>query len=187
MLLTTLLAQHPEAAADIVRHTPPWVGGLLLALTALGLSATRARRLSLPRLLAPPVAMTALALWGVQSAFSGHGAALLALWAACAGGVVAAGARRAAPAGARYDAAQRAFALPGSWLPLALMLGVFLTKYAVGVQLALAPELARSSGFALGVTALYGALSGLFVVRTWRLLRLAHAPADGRTRLARAA
>ena len=29
MLLTTLLVQHPDAAIDIVRQTPPWVAGVL--------------------------------------------------------------------------------------------------------------------------------------------------------------
>jgi len=38
------------------------------------------------------------------------------------------------------------------------------------------PSLARSSGFALTVTALYGLLSGLFAARTLRVLRLARSP-----------
>ena len=41
MLLTQLLTEHPEAAADIVRHTPLWVAGVLAGLTALGLSAAQ--------------------------------------------------------------------------------------------------------------------------------------------------
>ena len=50
MLLTTLLSQHPEAALDIVRGTPAWVGALLAALIVLGLSATRERSASPARL-----------------------------------------------------------------------------------------------------------------------------------------
>ena len=91
MLLTQLLAQHPEAIIDIVHGTPAWVGGLLAALLALGFSATRDRDMSLGRLVLLPIAMPGLALWGVQSAFgsTGHLAALLALWAICAAAVLA--------------------------------------------------------------------------------------------------
>lgn len=175
MLLTTLLAEHPEAVADIVHQTPLWVWGLLAGLAALGLSATRRRTLHLGRLVLMPLVMGALALWGVQSAFSATGRLpeLLALWAACYAALLMIGLRMAPPAGARYDAATRSFELPGSWLPLALILAVFLMKYGIGVQLAMAPTLARDAGFAFTVTALYGLLSGLFAARTLRVLRLA--------------
>ena len=175
MLLTQLLVQHPEAVIDIVRRTPPWVGGLLAGLLYLGLSAVRDRDVHIARLLLMPVAMGGLALWGVQSAFSATGQlpALLALWAAGWAVVVLVGTRLAPPAGTRWNAAARSFHLPGSWVPMGLILAVFLMKYAIGVQLAMQPALAHASGFAFVVTALYGLLSGLFAARTLRVLRLA--------------
>lgn len=178
MLLTTLLSQHPSAIVDIVRETPVWVGALLAALLALGYSATRARRVAASRLALMPLAMLGLALWGVQSAFaaSGHLPALLLLWALCFVAMLLLGSRAAAPAGTRFDPAARQFLLPGSWVPMALIVGVFLIKYSVGVQLALEPTLARNLGFAIAVTALYGLLSGLFAVRALRVLRLAGRP-----------
>ena len=178
MLLTTLLSQHPSAVVDIVREAPVWVGALLAGLLALGYSATRARRVAASRLALMPLAMLGLALWGVQSAFgaSGHLPALGALWALCFAGALALGSRAAAPAGTRFDPASRQFLLPGSWVPMVLILGVFLIKYSVGVQLALEPTLARHLGFAITVTALYGLLSGLFAVRSLRVLRLAARP-----------
>ena len=174
MLLTTLLVQHPDAAIDIVRQTPPWVAGVLAALLALGFSATRSRSVHLNRLLTMPLIMGGLALWGVQSAFGATGQlfTLLGLWAVCYAAVLAVGSRLAPPAGARYDAAARSFFLPGSWVPMGLILAVFLMKYGVGVQLAMEPALAHHNGFATAITALYGALSGLFAARTLRLLRL---------------
>jgi len=180
MLLTQLLAQHPEAIVDIVRQTPAWVGALLAGLLWLGFSATRGRDVHVGRLVLMPVAMGGLALWGVQSAFgaTGHLPALLALWAAGYAAVLALGGRLAPPAGTRWNAATRSFHLPGSWVPMGLILAVFLMKYAIGVQLAMAPELAHDNGFALAVTALYGVLSGLFAARALRVLRLARrAPA----------
>ena len=174
MLLTTLLAQHPDAVVDIVRHTPLWVAGVLAGLLVLGFSATRSRDVHFNRLLAMPLVMGGLALWGVESAFSvtGQLPALLGLWALCYGGVLAVGSRLAPPAGARYDAATRDFFLRGSWVPMVLILAVFLMKYGIGVQLAMEPSLAHESGFAFAVTAVYGALSGLFAARTLRVLRL---------------
>ena len=45
------------------------------------------------------------------------------------------------PAGTRYDAAERRIHQPGSFVPLALMMGIFFTKYGVGVSLAMHPAL----------------------------------------------
>lgn len=176
MLLTTLLAQHPEAIVDIVRHTPAWVGGLLAGLTALGWMAARPSKAHVHRVLSMPLAMGALAVWGVVSAFGGAPgrlAQLLPVWLACYAAVTSIGFRLAAPAGARYNAATRELHLPGSWVPLMLILGVFAMKYVIGVQLAMEPTLAQSSSFAFIVIALYGVVSGLFAARTVRLLRLA--------------
>lgn len=174
MLLTTLLSQHPEAALDIVRGTPAWVAALLAALIALGLSSTRARSAAPARLALLPVAMLGLALWGVQSAFAASGrlTEVLLLWAACFAAMLALGRRGAAPAGTRWIAAERRFHLPGSWAPMALIVGVFLIKYTVGVQLALEPALARDAAFAFAITGLYGLLSGWIAARTLRVLRL---------------
>ena len=78
--------------------------------------------------------------------------------------------------------ARHNFHLPGSWVPMGLILAVFLMKYGIGVQLAMAPELAHQAGFAYTVSTLYGLLSGLFGARTLRLLRLVR----GQPRLATA-
>lgn len=175
MLITTLLAQHPSAVVDIVRHTPAWVGALLAALLVLGYSGTRERRVAVPQLTLMPLAMLGLALWGVQSAFgaSGRLGELLALWALGFGTALALGWRAAAPAGTRHDSHSGRFHLPGSWVPMGLILAVFSMKYLIGVQLALEPALARNTGFAVAVSVLYGLLAGGLAARVPRVLRLA--------------
>lgn len=101
----------------------------------------------------------------------------LALWTAMLCRPAGRWARLAPPVGAAYDATTRSFRLPGGWVPMGLILAVFLMKYGIGVQLALEPALARAPA-AFAVTALYGLLSGLFAARTLRVLRLARpAPA----------
>ena len=177
-MLIQMLVHQPQMLGPVLMHTPTWVWGLLATLTALGLSQARDRSASLARIALLPISMTALALWGTVSAFGGStqfGPVLLA-WLTAAVAALAAVAPFAPPAGTRYDPATRSFSLPGSWVPLLLILGVFLTKYVVGVELAMQPSLAHDGQYTLVVGTLYGAFSGLFSGRTIRLWRLTARP-----------
>jgi hypothetical protein len=58
-----------------------------------------------------------------------------------------------------------------------LIVGIFLVKYVVGVDLAMAPRLVREPSYVLSVAALYGAFTGVFIGRASRLWRLAVRPA----------
>jgi hypothetical protein len=178
MTLFSLLLNQPQAAGAILRGTPPWVWGLLAGLLALGLSQARDRTASLTRIAVMPVAMTIFALWGLVSAFGASAmfAAVLAAWLAAALVPALAIGLQGRPAGVRYEAQARRFTLPGSWVPMALIAGIFLTKYAVGVELALQPNRVIDTSFALAVAAIYGAFSGVFTGRALRLLRLAARP-----------
>ena len=163
---------------EILTHTPTWVFVLLAVLLALGIQQLFPRRVSLTRATVMPLAMTALSVSGVVSAFGAASAALV-VWAL--GTVVAAALslRRPLPSSTRYDAATRSFLVAGSAVPMAMILGIFSTKYAVGVGLALHPELALNAGFALAIGTLYGAFSGLFAARVLALWRLALAGEAG--------
>lgn len=163
---------------QIVSNTPLWVWGLLIALVALGASQFFTRQASLTRVTFLPAAMAALSLYGTVSVF-GAAAAVLLLWGATA--VLAAMwvARRPVPARTLYDAATRRFVLPGSALPMLIILGIFCTKYAVGVLLALQPLMRTDAVFAEAVAALYGLFSGTLAGRALRLWRLARAPYRG--------
>lgn len=174
-MLLQLLTHQPQAMGRILSSTPTWVWGLLAALVALGLSQVRDRQMSLLRVVLMPLAMGTFAVWGIVSSFgaSGQIATVLAAWLVAAATVSALVATTSAPSGTRYDAATRHFAQPGSLVPLALILGIFLTKYAVGVELSLAPQQARDFAFATSIAALYGVFNGLFTGRALRLLRLA--------------
>lgn len=178
-MLIQLITQHPSAIVTVLKNTPSWVWGLLAALLALGISQVRTREVSLTRMSVMPLAMCAFSLWGTASAFGSSpllGWVLLA-WAVCAALMASLIGPRQAPAGTRYDAALRCFHVPGSLTPLALILGIFMTKYVVGVELAMQPGLAQDGQFTLVVGALYGLFSGTFAGRAARLWRLAR---DGR-------
>lgn len=159
----------------ILANTPTWVWGLLAALLALGASQMFTRSASLSRVMFLPAAMAGLALYGIFSVFGANPAALLS-WCAAAALAVPALLCRPLPARTSYDATTRRYTLPGSALPLLLILSIFLTKYVVGVTLAMQPALGEDALFAPAVSALYGVFSGIFIGRALRLWRLAKRP-----------
>lgn len=173
-MLIEIATHQPQMLVSIVRQTPVWVWGLLAALLALGLGQLRAREAGLARVLLMPLGMAAYSVYGLASAFGGHPAGTLGAWLLAA--LVVAGAslfwRAHAPTGVRYYAGEARFHLPGSGMPLLLILGIFFTKYIVGVELALQPALARDTAFTLQVAALYGLFNGVFLARATRLWRL---------------
>ena len=177
-MLIQMLIQQPQMLGPVLKNTPTWVWGLLAGLTWLGLNQARARTAGIVRVTFMPVVMTALSLWGTISAFGSSpmfGYVMLAWMFAWA--VVLAIVAPIAPArGTTYDAATRTYSMPGSWIPMALILGIFLTKYIVGVDLAMAPSLARDGQYTLVVGTLYGLFSGIFAGRAARLWRLALRP-----------
>lgn len=156
----------------IVQHTPVWVWGLLAALIALGLSQTRDREMSLTQVTILPLAMLALSLSGVLSAF-GHFPVALGGWAAGVGAALAFGRQFIAVRGASRSPQTGTLRVPGSWLPLVLIVGLFGFKYFAGVSLALHPRLAADPGFASLISLAYGGFSGLFLARGLSLRHLA--------------
>lgn len=177
-MLLQLLAARPEMLGTVVTNTPRLIWGLLAGLIVLGLSQRKDREVSLARVMVTPLVMATLSLGGTATAFSASphfGQAMLA-WAGAAVCALALVAPWQAPRGTHYDAASRSYRLPGSWLPLLLILGIFLAKYVSGVDLAMQPSLALDSPYALTVSALSGTFSGIFAGRAARLLRLALRP-----------
>ncbi len=157
---------------QIAQHTPTWVWGLLVALVAVGLSQALPRQLTVRRVSVLPVVLLTLSLLGVTSTF-GHPAVPLFAWAAGVAIAVTAGRSLMSAGRARWDAANARLHVPGSWLPLVLILGLFLTRYGVGAALAMHPSLAGDIGFDIAVGLACGAFSGLFLARAAALWQLA--------------
>lgn len=156
---------------QILANTPKWVFILFATLLWLGAKQLLARSVSLARVTLMSIGMTGLSIYGVASAFGQSSMALLA-WAVVACSLLGLVLQRALPS-TRYDAATRRFHVAGSAVPLLLMMGIFFTKYLVGVLLAMHVEFAHQASFAVGISALYGAFSGIFMGRAVRLWRLA--------------
>ena len=153
----------------ILSQVPTWVWFLLVALIALGLSQVRDRWVSETRLRRMPLAFLAFSAWSTVGAFGWQAFTVLGFLAGLSVTrqlVLASG----WPGAARHDAQQRAYFVPGSWLPLAVMMGIFALKFVLGMTLAMSPQLAQQGGIVLAVSALNGALGSIFLARAHNLM-----------------
>lgn len=157
-----------------LQHIPVWVFGLFIGLVVLGWLQTRTRQVRKLQLLSAKVALTAVTLISVLQLWwpTPWLAIALSSWALTGLFVSWALSQSAAPTGASFNPATQRFTLPGSWLPLALFMAIFACKFVVGMLSAVAPEHIRSLPAAIGISALYGLLSGIVIARVWRLLKL---------------
>ena len=177
------ISQAPKGTpmiTQILINTPLWVWGLLAALLALGFSQARSRTAGVARITLLPLGLGAFSLYGTVSAF-GATPTVIGSWLAATTLLLLIVTQMPLPAGVRYESATRQFHLPGSWVPMALIMGIFLTKYVVGVSLVMHPELKADANFILAIGTLYGAYSGIFAGRAVRLIRLAVRPAAAPT------
>lgn len=174
-MLITLLLHRPQMLVNVLRGTPIWVWALLAGLLWLGLRQAREREAGLLQIAITPVAMLALSIWGMVSAFgpSPMFACVMLMWMFAGAVTLAVIGRSRPPHGTQYHPATRTFQLPGSWVPLLLIAGIFLTRYIVNVDVAIQPGLARDSQYTLVVGTVYGLCSGIFIGRAARLWRLA--------------
>ena len=167
----------------IVQHTPLRVWLILAGLVALGLSQTRTRELSLLRVTVLPFVLLALSLAGAANTFGVLPVALIA-WMAGVSAALALPKRALATSGALWSAATQSLHVPGSWLPLVLIVGSFVIKYVAGAGLAVQPSLASNAEFARLCSLGFGAFSGLFLARSLCLRRLATATQPSRSPVA---
>jgi hypothetical protein len=151
---------------QILIHTPVYVWAILAILVWRGIAALREREMTLRNLFIVPLVMLALSLQDVLMKF-GSNAMPLAIWA----GVAISTAllvwkfsrSRTAPGTTAGSVIVR-----GSWVPLAMMMAVFFTKYAASVLLAVVPHARQDLLFAASVCALFGVFNGSFLGRLAR-------------------
>jgi hypothetical protein len=155
---------------EILRHTPAWVFVLFFVLLAAGYRQTKDRRVRHGVIVALPAVMLALSFYGVISGF-GMDAAALGAWVIGIGLAVALGVISRWPRRAGASKGENAFFVPGSWVPLLLMMLIFFTKYAVAVIIARKLPIANRPLFIVCVALCYGLFSGFFLARAiviWR-------------------
>ena len=157
---------------QILVHTPLWVWGLLAALLALGLWQRLDRKVHWAQLLILPLALLALGLWSMASGFVAQPVAAL-LWLGAIAAATVVGLRLPRPAAARWLVDEARLFLPGSWLPLMLIVAIFSLRYAAGVGQGLHPEWRTAASVQWPLALVFGALSGIFLGRALGLMQLA--------------
>lgn len=157
---------------QIITKTPLFVWAILAFLVYRGLAMRHDREAGMRALAMLPLAMLGLSLQGVLGNF-GAQPVPLAAWLVC----MLAGASLSwrlvdgagiATAPATSSDATISIIQRGSWMPLALMMTIFVSKYVVAVALSIKPTLAADSLFAAASCALFGLCSGLFLGRAAR-------------------
>ena len=147
---------------QILSNTPVWVWAILAFLLYRGMLASLDRETSLKKVFIIPLVMLALSLQGIVSAFGAGSSAMLSWLAAL---VVGAGLtwQFFNQDSVSADPQREVVLQRGSWIPLILMMGIFFTKYAVGVTLALHSAYRQEPLFVTVVCALYGLFNGIFI------------------------
>ena len=147
---------------------PVWVPFLLVALTYVGYRQSLPRVVKPAALVAVALAMLGFSLFGVASSFGADPLALV-LWAAGYLVAVILGARTFASRG--LEASGGAVRVPGSWVPLVLILGIFAIKSVLGYATAVHSSMLQQAGFVAAVSLALGALSGGFGARACAVQR----------------
>lgn len=161
-----LLASNPDAhaapgAGQIVTGAPVWVWPLLAALLALGWLRSRPRVVHRVQVMILPFVFAGLGAWS----FFSNGASLAAgaaLVAAIAAGSMAG--QMLARRGPSFVDENDMVHLPGEWVSMALILAIFVARFAAGAARGINPDLdhalviavplALVSGFSIGLTAM---------------------------------
>lgn len=161
---------------QIFSHTPTWVFFLFAGLLAFGLRQTRDRTVTKLVAYLLPAAMVMLSLSSVHSGF-GLNAIPLAAWLAGLLVVTIVARRNFRRSDLSFDQENKRFFIPGSWIPLAVIMGIFFTKYALAVMQGLTSA-SVEAGTAAGVSLLLGGFSGYFCARAVALIAVAQRPKE---------
>jgi hypothetical protein len=153
---------------QIITRTPLWVWGLFLVLIYFGIQQTKTRELPKRRIAILPIIMISLSLAGILSTFGANWIGL-AGWLMAAALVVVISQQIKSNGNITFSPATQKFSVPGSWLPLGLMMTIFFTKFIVSVSLSIRPEFSKMTVFIFASSFIYGWLSSIFLVRSWRV------------------
>lgn len=157
--------------SQIISHTPIWVWILLFTLIALGLSQAKDREVSLKRAMLLPLVMMGLSFNGMLQSF-GSQASVLLIWTIALLAVAAATMKIKLHPSTSYQQEAGRLRITGSWVPLLLILGIFIGKYVLAIVSTMQPALTQNLNFSMSCAAIFGALSGVFLGRAGRLLKL---------------
>lgn len=163
-------SQEKTLILQILSHTPIWVYGLFFVLLVFGLLQTRTRTVSKIPALLLPAGMIALSLAGISSSF-GLTTIPLAAWGMAITIATVVGYTFFRDRRIHCKATDGTFFIPGSWVPLIVMMIIFFAKYVYAVMNAFNAEIISTPMFIGALSAVYGLLSGYFSSRAISLIK----------------
>ena len=156
---------------EILRQTPISVWVILVMLIVLGFTQTRDRELSRTRIAVMPIAFMVLALSGVMRRAESL-SINLAAWLLGFPAMWFFARKLVSVQGAILSPNRKHAYVPGSWVPMTLIVGLFVTNYAVAAVTALHPGLASGAPYSMSSNLVFGIFAGLFWNRSWSLQQI---------------
>lgn len=156
-------AQPTINLLDIIRYTPKWVFGLMMMLIVLGLIQSQTRKVGMALAFSLPFFMLFLSFNGVTSNLGWKGS-VLSFW--LLGLLITSYVFMQLNRNkVKWDIETGKFVLLGSWTPMMIFMGIFFTRYALGVAIALDADILLQPLISCLASVVLGALSGFFVAR----------------------
>lgn len=159
----------------MLSRIPVWVFFVLIALVYFGYRQSLTRRVSPVTVSVLALAMIGLSLQGVIATF-GAGTVPLLAWALGVAAALSVGMQAFAPRGLTWSDGR--VRVPGSWLPMGMLLGIFSVRFALGFAQGVGWPVVDDLRVAAASALVLGLLSGGFVVRAWAIRRFAQGAAQ---------
>lgn len=155
----------------IITNTPLWVWGILVTLTLYGKYLSKNRKVKESAIYILPLIIITLSILASSSSPSNSliSSTCWVMGSLCG---FASFLTIKGPDLGRYLDEEKSFEVFGSWIPYVLMICIFCTKYVVGVVTAMQLPILDSLAFTSSVSFIYGAISGIFIFRTYSLFRI---------------
>ena len=160
--------------SELISHTPTWVFAVFFTLLALGFIQSKERVVKVKIIFILPIAMILFSLFGVYSVF-GLSWFTISLWFLGLAITLVIGLKLAYPKLVSFSVQSNKLKIPGSWVPLFFMMGIFFTKYFVGFAVARELPVVNEHLFVVSLCLLYGAFSGVFLSRSFVMFKTSKA------------
>jgi uncharacterized membrane protein len=149
---------------SILSHTPTWVFAVFITLLVLGFLQSKPRTVKVRNVFLLPTAMVLFSFFGIFSVV-GPSLVILGSWLAILIIATMIGYKLFQANAVHFSFQDNHLSLPGSWIPLLIMMAIFFTKYVVGVAVAKELPMVNELMFAIVLSVLYGSFSGIFLSR----------------------
>ncbi|TWX45093.1 DUF6622 family protein [Colwellia hornerae] len=162
--------------SELISHTPKWVFAVFFTLLVLGFIQSKERVVKVKTIFILPIAMIIFSFFGVYSVF-GLSYLTMSLWIMGLVTTLFIGLKLAYPNLIIFSGQSNKLTIPGSWVPLFLMMAIFFTKYFVGFAVARGLPVVSEHIFVVLLCLLYGAFSGIFLSRSFVMFKASKASA----------